>query len=60
MSEYRHYRFDGAGSISRAEWLDAADDQDAVQQIRERRLPVPSEIWNGRRLVARIEVDPPS
>ena len=55
---YRFYRLDGAGGISTAEWIDASDDGDAVRQIRERRLPVPSEVWNGRRLVARIEADP--
>lgn len=59
MPEYRHYRLDGAGSINNAEWIEAADDEDAVRQVRERRLPVPSEIWNGRRFVARIEAAPP-
>jgi hypothetical protein len=52
---YRHYRLDGAGNISSAEWIDATDDDDAVRQVRERRLPFQSEIWDRDRLVARIE-----
>jgi hypothetical protein len=58
VPEYRHYRLDGAGSINNAEWIEAADDEDAVRRIRSLRLPVPSEIWNGRRLVARVEAEP--
>ena len=55
MPGYRHYRLDGAGNISTAEWIDAADDDVAVRQVRDRKLPVASEIWSGNRLVARIE-----
>ena len=55
VSGYRHYRFDGAGRISSAEWLDAADDDAAVRQVRELNLPFRSEIWDRNRLVARID-----
>lgn len=55
MAEYRHYRLDGAGKISAAEWLDAANDEEAVRKVRERKLPCKSEIWDRNRLVARIE-----
>lgn len=56
---YRHYRLDGAGNISSAEWLEATDDDDAARQVRERRLAFGSEIWDGSRLVARIEASEP-
>lgn len=56
---YRHYRLDGAGNISSAEWLEATDDDDAARQVRERRLSFGSEIWDGSRLVARIEASEP-
>lgn len=59
MPGYRHYRLDGAGNISSAEWLEAADDEDAARQVRERRLPFGSEIWDGQRLVARIDASEP-
>lgn len=59
MPGYRHYRLDGAGNISSAEWLQATDDDDATRQVRERRLAFGSEIWDGSRLVARIEASEP-
>ena len=59
MPEYRHYRLDGAGNITSAEWLKAADDEHVVRSVTELKLRVPSEIWNGSRLVARIEPSPP-
>ena len=57
MPKYRHYRLDGAGNISGAQWLDAADDDDAVGQVRELKLPVPSEVWSGNRLVGRVDAN---
>lgn len=54
---YRHYRLDGAGNITKAEWLDAATDEEAVSIVRQRKMPVASEVWNGNRLVSRIEPD---
>lgn len=59
MPGYRHYRLDGAGNISSAEWLEATDDEDAVRQVREARLQFTSEIWDRNRLIARIEASDP-
>jgi len=55
LPSYRHYRLDGAGNIIEAEWIEAADDDDVVRQVRERKLPVGSEIWDRNRRVAKIE-----
>lgn len=55
MPEFRHYRLDGAGKISSAEWLEAPSGDEAVRQVRARKLPVASEIWDGKHLIARIE-----
>ena len=55
LAGYRHYRLDGAGSISKAEWFEASDDADAIRQVTAHKLPVPSEIWQGNRRVARVE-----
>lgn len=55
MPSYRHYQLDGAGNISKAEWIEASDDADAVRQVRERNLPVASEIWSANRRVAKVE-----
>ncbi|HET9810479.1 MAG TPA: hypothetical protein VFP53_02135 [Sphingomicrobium sp.] len=55
MPEYRHYRLDGAGNISSAEWLEASDDDDAVRKAKAKSLPGASEVWSKNRLVARID-----
>jgi len=56
---YRHYRLDGAGNISKAEWFEAADDDDAVRRVRDKKLPAASEIWDGNRRVARVDATDP-
>jgi hypothetical protein len=55
LPKYRHYKLDGTGNFRGAEWLDASDDEDAVRQVRNLKLSCPSEIWDRKRLVARIE-----
>jgi hypothetical protein len=55
MPQYRHYLLDGAGNITTAEWIDASDDDDAIAQVRARKLSCATEIWDKQRLVARIE-----
>lgn len=55
MPAYRHYRLDGAGRISKAEWFEASDDADAIRQVKERKLSIASEIWQGNRRVGEIQ-----
>jgi len=55
LPNYRLYRLDGAGRIVSAEWLDAADDEAARQNARDREPPVSCEIWQRGRLVARVQ-----
>lgn len=54
LATYRLYRLDGAGKISTAEWIDASDDEDAVEQTRQRRDGGTWEVWDRWRLVMRI------
>ena len=54
LPTYRLYRLDGAGKITSAEWLDAADDEDAARQARERGDGGTWEVWDRQRLVTRI------
>jgi hypothetical protein len=50
---YRLYRLDGAGKISAAGWIEAADD-DAARREAEAGAEIGGyEIWNRKRLVAR-------
>ena len=62
LRNYRLYRFDGAGKIVGAEWLAAADDDDAARQARESRPGAMLEVWDRGRLVVRIvpERSPPT
>jgi hypothetical protein len=57
LANYRLYRLDGAGKISGAEWLEAADDADAERLARDRNSDGVVELWDRNRLVARIELD---
>ena len=51
MAQYRIYRFDGAGRVGEAEWLDAASDEAAIGEARTREAV--HELWQDRRLVMR-------
>jgi hypothetical protein len=55
LVSYRLYRLDGAGKISSAEWIDAADDKDAAREARLRAKDGTCELWDRSRLIARIE-----
>src|SRR5689334_2633388 len=53
MAEYRVYRLDGSGQISRAEWIEADDDDTAERKARDLEDScVTCEIWQRERLVA--------
>lgn len=52
---YRLYCLDSRGHISMAEWIDAADDQDAIRQAQTLKQDAQKcEVWDGNRLVARL------
>jgi hypothetical protein len=57
LPSYRLYRLDGAGKINTAEWIDAACDEDAVRAAEARCSSGKYELWDRRRLVARIARD---
>ena len=55
MDIYRLYCMDGAGNIALAEWLNARDDQHAIEQAKElKNGSLKCEIWRGHRLVAKL------
>lgn len=57
MPAYRLYRVDGAGRIVSAEWLEAADDDSAVEAARVSGNGSRCELWQRQRLVARLNPD---
>ena len=55
MAGYRLYCLDGASKVASAEWIEADDDSIAVNAARERLAGYECEVWQGRRLVARLD-----
>lgn len=58
VKAYRLYWLDGAGKIATAEWLEADTDDAAVRDVGSRAQPRACEIWEGRRLVGRVNPAP--
>jgi hypothetical protein len=54
LPSYRLYRLDGAGKIITADWIDAESDDHALQEVKDRALDGPHELWERGRLVARF------
>jgi hypothetical protein len=55
LPTYRLYRLDGAGRISSAEWVEAADDEEARSIARRDPACPRYELWQGPRLVGRVD-----
>lgn len=56
MAGYRLYRLDGDGKFAAAEWLEAADDRAALEAANRRCDGHDCELWQGKRLVARLRL----
>ncbi len=54
MPAYRLYRVDGAGRILAAEWLEAADDEAAIELAGASSNGDRCELWQRQRLVIRL------
>ena len=54
MSAYRLYHIDGSGHFSTAEWIEAAEDSEAIELARARAHVSGCELWDGGRLVGRF------
>ncbi len=60
MHDYRLYCLDGAKRIARAaDVIQAQSDEEATAAARARDMPMPCELWQGRRLVATIPATAP-
>jgi hypothetical protein len=57
LPTYRLYRLDGAGRITGAEWIDAADDAEACITAAAQCDSQPFELWERYRLVERNRPD---
>lgn len=56
MTSYRIYSFEGTGRISPGEDIEATSDREALVKVRQMKpTAVKCELWEGRRLVARLD-----
>lgn len=58
MPAYRVYCLDGAGKVWAAEWIEAEDDSGALNSARQFSKAVQCEVWQGQRLVGRVDLKP--
>ena len=56
MAGYRLYCLDGASKVSSADWIDADDDEAAIEVAKETHDGYECELWEGKRLVARLDL----
>ena len=56
MANYKVYCIDGADKIASSGWVEAEDDEAAAALVRERHDGLKCELWQGTRLVARIDL----
>jgi hypothetical protein len=54
---YRIYCYDGANKAVKADFVIAANDEEAIELVRSAGFGSKCEIWLGRRLVAQLEAE---
>jgi hypothetical protein len=54
VADYRLYGLDGVNKVASGEWIEADDDETAIEDAKEKLDGHDCELWQGRRLVARI------
>ena len=59
VSGYRLYCLDGANKVASAEWIDADDDEAAVEAAKRLMDGQLCEVWQGARLVVRLNLRRP-
>ena len=54
VAEYRLYGLDGVNKVASAVWIEAEDDQRAIEAAKKMMDGQDCELWQGRRLIARL------
>ena len=54
MTAYRLYCLDGANKVASAEWIDADDDEAAIEVAKDMMDGQECEVWQGARLIVRL------
>jgi hypothetical protein len=58
VTGYRLYGLDGVNKVASGEWFEADDDQTAIKVARNMMDGHDCELWQGRRLIARLKRKP--
>lgn len=56
VAGYRLYCLDGANKVASAEWIEADDDYAAIEVAKEMHDGRECEVWQGRRLIGRLDL----
>ena len=56
VANYRIYCIDGANKVASAEWIEADDDEAAIELVKERHDGYKCEVWDKDRLVERLDL----
>jgi hypothetical protein len=56
VAGYRLYCLDGANKVASAEWIEADDDYAAIEVAKNMHDGRECELWQGRRLIARLDL----
>jgi cobalamin biosynthesis protein CbiG len=54
LADYRLYGLDGVNKVASGEWIEADDDETAIEAAKKMMDGHECELWQGKRLVARI------
>ena len=58
MGTYRLYCLDGMDKVASADWIEAEGDEAAIEAADDLRGGRKCELWQGERLVARLDLRP--
>jgi hypothetical protein len=58
VSNYRIYCLDGLNKVASASWLEAEGDEAVLERVKELHDGYKCEVWDGQRLVARVDLRP--
>jgi hypothetical protein len=56
VGEYRLYCLDGVSKVSSADWIEAEDDEAAIEIAKNTHDGYVCELWQGKRMVARLDL----
>jgi hypothetical protein len=58
VADYRLYGLDGVHRVASGDWIDADSDEAAIEAANEMFRGSECEVWQGTRLVARLDLRP--